>query len=192
MVYVGTGQWVSENDNLNTSTQTMYGIWDAAVPALTRDNLQQQTISNSASVIGGRDLSSNNVNYVVNSELGWYIDLPDLGERIVVEPVVIDNLVLFNTTVPDSASCNGGGYGYLMFADRMTGGAPGFVVLDLNNDGIFDDVPVSGMRMSSIPGGGRLIDGKYVISDSGGNITDFGIQTGEKTPSSRDSWSVIK
>jgi len=31
-----------------------------------------------------------------------------------------------------------------------------------------------------------------VISDSGGNITDFGIQTGEKTPSSRDSWSVIK
>lgn len=192
MVYVGTGQWVSENDNLNTSTQTMYGIWDAAVPALTRDNLQQQTISNSVSVIGGRDLSSNNVNYVVNSELGWYIDLPDLGERIVVEPVVIDNLILFNTTVPDSASCNGGGYGYLMFADRMTGGAPGFVVLDLNNDGIFDDTPVSGTRMSSIPGGGRLIDGKYVISDSGGNITDYGVQTGKSTPSSRDSWSVIK
>lgn len=192
MVYVGTGQWISENDNLDISTQSMYGIWDSALSGLTRDNLQVQIIGNNGAVAGGRDLSSNDVDYALNSELGWYIDLPDLGERIVVEPVIVDNLVLFNTTVPDSASCNGGGYGYLMFADRMTGGAAGFVVLDINNDGVFDDVPVSGVRLNAIPGGGRLIDGKYVVSDSGGNITDYGVETSSPKPSSRDSWSILK
>ncbi len=192
MVYIGSGQWLAENDNLDTSTQTMYGIWDAGIPELTRDNLQEQVISDTSGVTGGRDLTDNHVSYVVTDELGWFIDLPDSGERVVVEPVVIDSLIFFNTTVPDSASCNGGGYGYLMFVDRMTGGDPGFVVLDLNNDGIFDDTPVAGIKIGAIPGGGRLIDGKYVVSDSGGNISDYGVQTGESKPSARASWSVIE
>ncbi len=192
MVYFGTGQWISENDNLISATQTMYGIWDAGKPELTRNNLQQQVISNSATVTGGRDLTTNTVDYVATSELGWYIDLPDTGERIVVEAVAIGSIVFFNTTVPDSASCNGGGYGYLMFADRMTGGQPDFTVLDINNDGVFDDDIVGGLMTNAIPGGGRLIDDRYVVSDSSGKITDVGVQTVSPRPSSRASWSVTR
>ncbi|BFM14340.1 PilC/PilY family type IV pilus protein [Maricurvus nonylphenolicus] len=192
MVYFGTGQWISENDNLDVNTQTMYGVWDAGVSQLTRNSLQQQVVSGSATVTGGRDLSTNDVDYVVTSELGWFIDLPDTGERVVVEAVSIGNIVFFNTTVPDSGSCNGGGYGYLMFADRMTGGQPDFTVLDINNDGTFDDDIVAGIMTNAIPGGGRLIDDRYVVSDSSGKITDVGVQTGASRPSSRSSWSIIR
>lgn len=192
MVYFGTGQYIAENDNLSTGTQSMYGVWDAGVAELDRSKLQQQVLSVSATVTGGRDLTSNAVNYTTTSELGWYIDLVDSGERIVVEPAVVGDIVFFNTMVPDDASCNGGGYGYLMFADRITGGQPDFTVLDINNDGVYDDDTVAGLALNAIPGGARLIDDKLVVSDSSGMISDFGVQSGKARASSRASWSIFK
>lgn len=192
MLYFGTGQYIASGDNTTTGTQTMYGLWDAGIGGLNRSDLQQQVISVSSSVTGGRDLTTNNVDYQTNSELGWYIDLPDSGERIVVDAVVVGSLVFFNTTVPDSASCNGGGYGYLMFVDRETGGQPDFTVLDLDNDGVFNDDIIGGIITNAIPGGSRLIDDKLVVSDSSGKISDFDVQTSKKRASSRASWVEIK
>lgn len=191
MIYFGTGQYLATNDNLTTSIQSMYGIWDANLSDLDRTDLQNQTISVAAGSTGGRDLTSNAVSYTTgnNGELGWYIDLPDSGERIVSEAAVVGDIVFFNTMVPDSASCNGGGYGYLMFADRMEGSQPDFTVLDFNNDGTFDDDILGGIKVNAIPGAARLIDGLEVISDSSGNISDFGVQTNAAKPSSRASWT---
>lgn len=192
MVYFGTGQYLAENDNLTVGTQTMYGVWDSSEGELDRSNLQEQTITDAAAVSGGRDITANDVDYITGSEYGWFINLPDSGERIVVESVVVGDIVFFNTMVPEGIVCSPGGYGYLMFVDRMSGGQPEFTVLDINNDGEYDDAVVGGMLLDAIPGGGRLIDDKLVISDSSGAITDFGVQTSEARKSSRSSWSIFK
>lgn len=198
MVYVGTGQYIAENDNFTTDLQSMYGIWDAGAnnAGIGRSNLQVQQIGTSSSVAGGRTLTTNDVNYnqasVNGAELGWYIDFPDSGERNVVEALVVGDIVFFNTMVPDDAACSVGGRGYIMFADRMSGGLPDFTVLDINNDGTFDDDIVAGIAIDAIPGGSRLIGDKIVTSDSSGRITDFGVQVEPSRPSRRASWSVIK
>lgn len=192
MVYFGTGQYLAVDDNLTTSTQSMYAVWDSNAGELDRSDLQVQAISNSSTVSGGRDISTNTVDYVVGSEYGWLIDFPDTGERMVVEPVVVGDIVFFNTMVPEGVICTPGGYGYLMFADRMSGGQPEFTVLDTDNDGVYDDTIVGGIKLDAIPGGGRLIDDKLVVSDSSGEITDFNVQTSESRRSSRSSWSIFK
>lgn len=192
MVYFGTGQYLAADDNLSTASQAMYGVWDTSVGELDRSDLQAQTITDAASVSGGRDITTNAVDYAVGSEYGWFINLPDTGERIVVEPVVVGDIVFFNTMVPEGVICSPGGYGYLMFADRMSGGQPDFTVLDFDNDGVYDDTIMGGMKLTAIPGGGRLIDDKLVVSDSSGAITDFGVQTNESRRSSRSSWSIFK
>ena len=192
LVYFGTGQYLANNDVFSTTAQTMYAVWDAGNlnAQLDRDNLQQQVIT----VNGGgyRILSENTVDYTVAGKLGWYIDLPDTGERIVVEPSIVENIVFFNTMVPDNSACTGGGYGYLMFADAMTGGLPDFTVFDTNDDGVYDDSIVAGKQLDAIPSGSRIISDKLVISDSKGNISDYGVQTGAARPSSRSSWSIVK
>ena len=176
MVYFGTGQYLSEPDSLSTDLQSMYGIWDAGIGELERSELQVQLISDSSLVAGGRDLSNNDVSYTStgnNPEMGWYIDLADSGERIVAQPAVVGDIVFFNTMVPDNNSCGNGGYGFLMFADRMNGGQPDFTVLDLNDDGVFSDDIIAGIEISAIPSGGRFIDGHQVISDSSGGNRRF-------------------
>ncbi len=45
---------------------------------------------------------------------GWYMDLPTSGERQVTTPVLSEGRVIFNTTIPSSAVCSGGGTSWLM------------------------------------------------------------------------------
>lgn len=193
MVYFGTGQYVAENDNLTTGLQTMYGIWDAGDSGLTRDDLQEQVITNSATLAGVRELTDYDVDYVTSSEYGWYEDLIDSGERVIVEALSIGDVVIYVTTVPDSSSCNGGGYSYLMAVDRLTGGEPDFPVFDLNNDGVIDDNDQgSGMYLNSIASAPRVIDDKIVISGSDGSIETIDFAAEAARLSSRASWSIVK
>jgi type IV pilus assembly protein PilY1 len=74
------------------------------------------------------------------SDDGWYINLPDSGERLVTDPVIRGGLVFFNTMIPDANPCNFGGSSWLMAADWLTGGSPGKITFDLNRDGQLDDL----------------------------------------------------
>ena len=158
LVFFGSGQYLTDADPTDTQQQAFYGVWDAGVSRLDRGDLVEQTISNPTN--GGvadadfRLLSQNSVNYPVNptsssNQMGWYIELPTAGERVVVDPVVRLGQVFFLTLIPDAAACSdGGGSGFLMIADAATGGAPTIGVLDINNDGTIDS--------------GDQLDGNYV------------------------------
>ena len=74
------------------------------------------------------------------SKYGWYMELPDIGERLVTDPVIRGDLVFFNTMMPDANPCNFGGSGWLMAAKWLTGGNPGEIAFDLNRDGKLDDL----------------------------------------------------
>ena len=140
MVVFGTGQYLTAGDVTTTDTQAMYGVWDSGTRELAQGDLVQQTIGYGTSTGGvfGRTLTDNAVNFA--SDYGWYMELPDSGERLVTDPVIRGDLVFFNTMMPDSNPCNFGGSGWLMAAKWLTGGNPGEIAFDLNRDGLLDDL----------------------------------------------------
>jgi type IV pilus assembly protein PilY1 len=118
----------------------MYGIWDAGDKELDRSDLVQQVLSLGSSTGGaiGRSLTDNSVDY--NFSYGWYMDLPDSGERSVTDAVIRGDLVFFNTMIPDTNPCEAGGRGWLMVAKWNNGGHPSEIAFDLNDDAMLDSL----------------------------------------------------
>ena len=157
LVIFGTGQYLTTSDISTTNVQTMYGVWDAGDPSIGRSDLIEQvaTLGSSAGGAIGRTLTDNGVDYAYS--YGWYIDLPDSGERIVTDPVIRGDLVFFNTMTPDTNPCEAGGRGWLMVAKWNNGGHPSEVSFDLNEDGLLttDDTingeAAAGVEIVGIP-----------------------------------------
>jgi type IV pilus assembly protein PilY1 len=157
LVFFGTGQYLTTSDITNTDTQTMYGVWDSGDRELNRGDLIQQSISLGSNPDGiiGRTLSDNTVDYQYDS--GWYIDLPDAGERVVTDPVIRGDLLFFNTMRPDTNPCESGGRGWLMVATWLSGARPSEISFDLNDDALMtsDDTingeAAAGVEIVGIP-----------------------------------------
>jgi type IV pilus assembly protein PilY1 len=176
VIVFGTGKLLDEADLSSSSAQSAYGILDSVsfgsatttLSAVTLTNLVQQTITTTTTVtktfISSVDLaestqtisyftvSSNPVSYSATTR-GWYIDLPETGQRVIypVEALVgryvgVDSISPSNVS---TAACSQGatGSGWLYFIDGLTGGGPSEAILDTNNDGLVntDDLLVNGL-----------------------------------------------
>jgi len=151
LVIFGTGQYLVTSDITNTSLQTMYGVWDSGDKELGRGDLVEQLITLGANPGGafGRTLTDNSVDYT--SDDGWYIDLPDAGERVVTDPVIRGDLVFFNTMRPDTNPCEAGGRGWLMVAQWKNGGRPSEISFDVNGDRLLDsDDTINGQTAAGV------------------------------------------
>lgn len=188
IVYFGTGQFIANADASNASAQTMYGVWDAGTSSLTRAQLKEQVIS---IISKGRSLTqySPAYNEGAKSGMGWFIELPDNRERSVTSPVLFGSLLLFNTIVPDAASCDGGGIGYFMAVDSITGGKAKFKVLDLNGDGDLDDA--AGRQLSSMGGEIAVIGNNAVFNQSDASLNILQISDKDE-PGKRTSWTILR
>lgn len=202
LVYFGTGQYLTINDQTSTDVQTMYGIWDAGSNnyGLSRDDLQEQVLS---TTLGSteRDLTDNEVSYgaVSNAlaEQGWYIDLIDSGERVILEAISVGRALLFVSNVPDASECGAGGYSYINIVDRISGGRLPTQAFDYNNDGNIDgDDALSSDRVDNLVVGtgylgGSNGNGSLALTDALGNVDlgEFGLSN--DTPSRRASWTII-
>lgn len=138
LVMFGTGQYLTTADITTASTQTMYGVYDAGDRERDRSDLVQQSIAlgNTPGGAVGRTLTDNAVSYT--TDYGWFIDLPDSGERVVTDAVIRGDLVFFNTMRPDTNPCEAGGRGWLMVAKWINGGRPSEVAFDINGDSLLD------------------------------------------------------
>ncbi|MBK8019392.1 MAG: PQQ-binding-like beta-propeller repeat protein [Betaproteobacteria bacterium] len=134
VIFVGTGQYLGDSDVLNSATentsmsrrrQSFYALRDdpnhtssstALIP--NRSTLIQQTVTKSGTSIS---ITSTAVSFITNA--GWYIDLPETGERAVTNPVLSGGIIAFTSNIPDSVDpCNPGGSSWLYFLDYATGG----------------------------------------------------------------------
>ncbi len=179
MVFFGTGQYVTENDVVLTDTNTFYGIWDdGSAITSTRDvDLVEQTIT--MDTLGSyevRIMSNNPVNYT--SDRGWFVDLPDTGERVVSPPIAAGQIVLYSTIVPETSLCSTtGGYSWIMLHSLIDGSEPDFIAFDVNGDGNFDESDQVGGNNVSGKKFGELIwpltlvkgDGHHTFTYSGGS-----------------------
>ncbi len=119
MVAFGTGRDLTEADRTDTSTQTIYTVWDnsryklsgnqvsldtsAATPSAAGTgvaNLVEQKLTSSTALDGSGasstrkfwTLTQNNVNYVgAGAKKGWYFHLPVAGERILAPMAFYDS-----------------------------------------------------------------------------------------------------
>jgi type IV pilus assembly protein PilY1 len=121
LVYVGTGQYLGDSDipgavganSHATQTQSMYVLLDdlSAAPTISplRTNLVQQ------SVTPGGVFTTSQVDY--NVKKGWFIDLPNAGDRIVADPGIALTTLAFNVNTPSPDPCKAGGTSYSVFMD---------------------------------------------------------------------------
>lgn len=176
MVYFGTGQYIATGDAATTATQTFYGVWDSGIKELLRAKLTPQTITTTA---GNRTVTNTAVAYTASGtsqKFGWYIDLDSdsatTGERVVVDPLVRDNQVHFNTMIPVNLPCSFGGDSWLMRVNRDNGGP--VTAFDTNGDGKVnqnDANNINGQFRKGIVTEAKILGNSAYISDSNGLIS---------------------
>ncbi len=158
MVYFGTGKYLENMDGSTAGpqqTQTFYAIYDRGVtgrstapslrePApIAKTDLLEQTITTAGAVgtFSLRNVSNTPINWRLdrvstNTHLGWFVNLPDLGERQVTDSLLREGRIIFTTLIPNPDACNPGGTGWLMVLNIENGGQLK-ETFDTDGDGIF-------------------------------------------------------
>ncbi len=141
-ILFGTGKYIENQDRIASlaSTQYFIGLRDYGAAAVTYpielSDLLEQSISTTGTT---RATTSNSI----SSELGWYVELPMTGERVVTTPVrrVSSHRIIFSTFIPQGDDpCLAGGTSWLMALDSRDGSTPdGVATLDFNQSGTLDD-----------------------------------------------------
>ncbi len=121
VIFVGTGKYLEVADLTNTQKQSLYAIKDDDLNTSLgdpRSSLVPQVIT-----IDGETRTVTNVPVDFNTNLGWRVDFPDTGERMNIEPFLVNGVLLAPTIVPASTSCSPGGYGWFNYFNYKTGGS---------------------------------------------------------------------
>ncbi|WP_295453960.1 PilC/PilY family type IV pilus protein [uncultured Thiodictyon sp.] len=150
VVYVGTGKFLGTTDLSNTQQQSFYGVKDTlATPSAgapvwanprtitctvgtTANCFVKQPLSNATTCPSGSSIcpvgwaartitSPNPVDF--GSQAGWYVDLPDTGERANTDPALSSGVVVFTTNTPSESTCTVGGYSYIYMLNYLSGAA---------------------------------------------------------------------
>jgi type IV pilus assembly protein PilY1 len=109
-----------------------------------------------------------------SSSKGWYVDLPDEGERIVQNAQIDGSFLVTASQMPSGNSCDDvGGSGYINALTPFAGIASGKSYFDLDGDGNTDDTGTSGKPTGSVKTNGMptlpvLLPGQIIINTSGG------------------------
>jgi type IV pilus assembly protein PilY1 len=119
-VFVGTGKYLETADLVTSQTQSLYAIQDDDVVATLVNprtlGLQQQVLSTS-----GATRTASTTAFNISNTKGWYIDFPDTGERVNIDPILDSGLLIVPTTVPSNTICSPGGYGWLNYFNYASG-----------------------------------------------------------------------
>lgn len=194
MVYFGTGKYYGTGDLVDTSTQSFYGIWDSInkinninpkIGAQRNDLLKQEIITVNLTQFAGYDarivsdypIRWDDYTSPTNSDevLGWYMDLPESGERVHQPPIIRNGHVIYVTVTPSDDPCESGGTSWLMEVDAASGGRLQITPFDYNNDGVFtiDDLVQASVDINGdgtidyrdeAPGGGIRIDNSGIYT----------------------------
>lgn len=119
IVLVGTGKYLEASDITDTPVNSVYAIKDddLATTINPRGLLVQQVLNSDGDT---RSISASAVN--LSTGLGWMVDLP-LGERVNLDPLLINGVLLMPSMMPTSTSCAGGGIGWFNYFNFRSGGS---------------------------------------------------------------------
>ena len=140
-IFFGTGQFLQAIDKNDTSVQSVYGIKDTFSNPTTQTTIsndtslvqqtlcmQGQSLTGTACTGATTDPNSRTVptalpvDWTVKN--GWYVDLPESGERTNVDGKIQQGTFVTPSSVPDTGSTNAcviGGHSWLNLLDINTG-----------------------------------------------------------------------
>jgi type IV pilus assembly protein PilY1 len=154
VIFVGTGRFLGTSDKADTSQQTIYAIADdltGNTAVTSRTPLVQQTMT--ASTTTTRTVSSvQTVDWSNSAVRGWYIDLPDTGERVNVDPQLQLGTLVVASNVPSTDTCVAGGTAWINTLDFKTGGFIEGATANAVSQKISASVAV-GINVIQLPGG---------------------------------------
>ncbi len=207
MVAFGTGRNVTERDRLDTAVQTLYAVLDhtryrrsgadrvevdpSARPAAKpvgagRASLVRQRVDATVTGINAdgavRDfwtVTQNEVPYLGDgAKRGWYLDLPERGERVLEQMGFYDNsnIIELVSEVPGSGgntdeSCDPPSQQprrYRTLLNIMDGKRPSVQVIDTNHDGIYTALDGNVSRMTASTAENRITTKTHQIRVAGG------------------------
>ena len=196
-VFFGTGSYmtIADGNDSGESKQSMYGVIDDITTgsAYTRSNLAARTVTSDGA---GERYFQNLTGTMMAGKKGWYVDLPDKGERIVQNAQIDGSYLVTASMMPSGDSCaEASGSGYINavtpFPDMVAGGKSYF---DLDGDGNTDDTGTSGRPTGSVKTAGMptlplLMPGqlRYQTSAAGGGSLNKG-----RPQWSRVSWRELR
>ncbi|MFO7582515.1 pilus assembly protein [Guyparkeria sp.] len=225
-IFFGTGRYLASEDRGTTAQQTWYGlkVWDneADTPELNLDDLaggkgalaQRQVVAQfdpSGDVPGQRfftleeDLADPAVDPLEVAEDGWYIDLPDLGERMYEPNQYRGGLLTGLSLVPETDdTCSLSGASWLMTINAFTGTNVDQPFIDINGDGVVDEQDAIELDGKTYAGGSVgfttlandpiMVGNSMFISFEDGSVGSFqtsgGIGMGLDEPV-RSSWREL-
>ena len=150
----GTGRYLASNDIADSTVMTAYGIRDTFITGtVVSSELQEQRIiangtgvdgnayrlsthavgAPSDSAVTGDD--SINLTDFFSTRKGWFVNLPDLGERVVADAKFRGGRIVLTSLTPDvTNACSFGGSGWVMEFDAITGNRLSTATFDTNGD----------------------------------------------------------
>jgi len=128
IVMFGTGKFLEGADKSGPfTTQTIYAVKDdpdvttSPVIADLRGATMKQRVFAPGVNPGERTVSAGTEpNW--STDNGWFIDLPDTGERVNVDPILQLGTLFVASNVPSADTCTAGGTSYINYLDYLTGG----------------------------------------------------------------------
>ena len=186
MVYFGTGKYLGSTDILDFSTQTFYGVWDNGVNGFSRDRLLEQTVTqvnlSQFAGVDARVVSDNPIRWDdgltpldTDEKRGWYLDLPESGERVHQEPFLRNDRIIFVTVTPSDDPCKSGGTSWLMEMNAANGARLGFSPFDYSGDGVFTEDDL--VKVDTDVNGDGQVNDDDVLPGSGIRVDESGVIT---------------
>ena len=187
--------------------QRMYGILDPDAFSNTKANWNRDGGQTSpdkwADTVLGIDASGARVftstEGIGSNDWGWRINLndPSNRERMVVNPKIRNNILFFNTLIPDDTTCSYGGSGWIMSVNVANGGLPPRAIFDVNGDGIIDGADIingdfpAGQKLNEIPAESTFLGDNQYTPGSDGTINVRKVDVGSSRKEGRMSWKEL-
>ncbi|WP_164880947.1 pilus assembly protein [Aestuariirhabdus litorea] len=149
-----------------------------------------------------------NANGTANHK-GWFIDLcvdcydvntgnlkasyDNQAEKQTVTASYFDGVITFNTTVPSTVECAGGGSGWIMKLNATSGARLNTSPFDFNKDGLFDNkdliglIAASGAKIDGVPTSSTRV-GDYELTVSSDSEIEANKTLDTSTPLGRYKW----
>ncbi|NRB40258.1 MAG: hypothetical protein HRU20_17625 [Pseudomonadales bacterium] len=211
MVMFGTGQYIENDDIKDLSVQSIYAVHDRGDTSLRRykssagvQQLQKRTFTETLSTSGlqVREGESNAPDIDWDKQWGWYADLYSdkngnknidsaeiKGERLVFNPIVVNQYFVFNSLIPTTALCSGGTEGWTMLIDWTSGLAPDDASFDANQDGKIDALDIGYLGLKTNQGQGQIAKmGDNIIASEGDDAKMLKINWGAGSGGARLNW----
>lgn len=188
-VFFGTGRYLTDADQTDHSVQTMYGLMDEGTRIGNRstDLVARTTVA--VGVIDGRTVRGFEAasTTMPAGKKGWYVDLAPpapgtaQGERMIGDPAVAGQVLLFSSIIPSDDPCVPGGSGFINAINPFTGASVSEYFFDIDGDGEYTDDTVGGVPVGSVDTGvgmntdGVLLDKIIGVGGSKGETGSVGV-----------------